>query len=180
MNITQHGVYMDIFGLGIFITGSSGIGKSELALSLINQGHRLIADDVTEFTREGHVLIGCCPNLLQDFLEVRGLGFLNIRAMFGDIAMKCSSPLSLIINLIHADAPLSPLDRVSGCHRTETILGVNVQKVSIPVALGRNLTVLVEAAVRNQLLKLKGYDACKDIAQRQQEAMKLSELEQSK
>jgi HPr kinase/phosphorylase len=165
-----HGVFMEVLGKGVLLSGDPAIGKSELALALISRGHRLIADDATEFYRTGgNTLSGRCPKVLQDFLEVRGLGLINIRAMFGNSAIKPHKQLHLIIDLLHFDdKKLHDMDRLEGCHSQRTILGVDVPQTSMPVAAGRNLAILVETAVRQHLLKLDGYNATEDFVRRQQ------------
>lgn len=167
--ITLHGVFMEVMGIGTLITGASSIGKSELALELITRGHRLIADDAPEFAQvTPDALIGTCPEPLQSFLEVRGLGLLNVRAMFGDSAIKTSKYLRLIIHLERMSGKrMQEIDRLQGNHRSRKILDVEIPEITLPVAPGRNLAVLVEAAVRNHILKLKGYDATTDFIERQ-------------
>ncbi len=168
-----HGVFMEVISVGVLITGQSGLGKSELALDLVSRGHKLIADDAPQFARIAPDIInGTCPELLQNFLEVRGLGILNLREMYGDSAIKSNKYLRLIIELITArmDVPKSE-DRIHLSERKSDILGVNIPTISLPVAPGRNLAVLVEAAVRNHLLSKNGYNASQDFVQRQQEAM---------
>lgn len=165
---TLHGVFLEVLSLGILLTGPSGIGKSELALGLINRGHKLIADDAVDFMLQKGTVMGHCHPILQDFLEVRGLGPLNIRAMFGDTAIKASHPLHLIINIRElTEDQLINMDRVHGMYTESYILGVAIAEVTIPVSSGRNLAVLVEGAVRNQLLRLAGYDASKELENRQ-------------
>lgn len=170
---TLHGVYMEVLGLGTFLTGKSGIGKSELALGLIDRGHHLIADDAIEFTKdEQGNLIGACPTLLQDFLEIRGIGILNIRAMFGDTAIQKQKRLQLIIRLEHfTEDGLHAIDRLHGLHTTQDILGVTVPEVAIPVTFSRNLAILVETAVRNELLNQEGYIAYEEFKTRLHKAM---------
>lgn len=164
----QHGVFVDIFDCGVLITGSSGIGKSELGLSLINRGHALIADDSVLLTQRQHKLIASCPPILQDFLEVRGLGLLNIRAMFGDPAIRREKDLQLIINLLHSsNVKLTPIERLEGMFEKRQLLGKEIAEVTIPVITGRSLTIIVEAAVRHQKLKMAGYHASDDFQQRQ-------------
>lgn len=172
-SVTLHGVFMDVSGFGVLLRGNSAIGKSEMALGLINRGHRLIADDAVDFKRVGsETLIGSCPPLLQDFLEVRGLGILNIRVMFGDTAIKDSKRLQLIVHMATFDQEeLKLIDRLHGMYRTETILDVAIPEVTIPVAPGRNLAVLIETAVRNQVLKHNGYNASHEFIARQQQFM---------
>ncbi|MET0089106.1 MAG: HPr(Ser) kinase/phosphatase [Candidatus Thiodiazotropha sp.] len=168
--ILTHGVFMEVLGKGVLLSGDPAIGKSELALALISRGHRLIADDATEFYKTGgNALSGRCPKVLQDFLEVRGLGLINIRAMFGNSAIKPNKQLHLIIDLLHFDdKKLHDMDRLEGCHSQRTILDVPVPQTSLPVAAGRNLAILVETAVRQHLLMMDGYNATEDFVRRQQ------------
>ncbi len=168
--ITLHGVFMEVMGIGTLITGASSIGKSELALELVTRGHRLIADDAPEFAHIApDTLLGTCPEPLQSFLEVRGLGILNVRAMFGDTAIKTNKYLRLIIHLERMNEKrLQEIDRLQGNRRTRNVLGVEIPEITLPVAPGRSLAVLVEAAVRNHILKLKGYDAATDFIKQQQ------------
>src|SRR3989440_1547976 len=168
--IERHGVFMDVLGLGVLITGESGVGKSELGLELISRGHGLVADDVVEFSRiAANTLEGRCPRLLKDFLEVRGLGLLNIRTIFGETAVRPKMKLKLIAHLERPAPGLrDPGERLPLADLSEQILGVTVRKVIIPVAAGRNLAVLVEAAVRNHILKLRGVDSMAEFMARQQ------------
>lgn len=169
--ITLHGVFMEVMGTGVLITGDPSIGKSELALELLSRGHRLIADDVTEFSRVGpDMLNGKCPEMLRDFLEVRGLGILNVRAMFGDSAIKQNRYLRLIIVLQKMEEA-GEIDRLQGSRRTCTIQNVDIPEVTLPVGPGRNLAVLVEAAVRNHILRSKGYDAGQAFIERQKKRL---------
>ncbi len=172
-NTNEHGVYIEVYSLGVFITGKTAVGKSELALSLISRGHRLISDDVTLFTRSTpDVVEGSSPQLLTDFLEVRGLGVVNVRAMFGANALKRSMPLSLIINMVELDRKNSTeFDRLGNNLKTRSILGLDFPEVTLPVAHGRNLAVLVEAAARNHLLHNSGYNAAQDFIARQNQAI---------
>ncbi len=167
--ITLHGVYMEVMGCGVLITGESSIGKSELALELITRGHRLIADDATVFTHNGPDSIsGACPEILKDFMEVRGLGLLNIRAMYGENAIKKSKTLELIVQLKIVDAEAQKnIDRLHGDHSSQKILDVDIPEVILPVATGRNLSVMVEAAVRNHVLIQNGYNPTDDFIKRQ-------------
>jgi HPr kinase/phosphorylase len=169
----EHGVYLEVYSLGVFITGKTAVGKSELALALISRGHRLIADDITRFTRIApDVVEGQSPQMLSDFLEVRGLGVVNIRAMFGANALKKNMPLSLIINMVELDRHNSTeFDRLGHISTTREILGLEFPEVTLPVAHGRNLAVLVEAAARNHLLQVSGYNSAQDFIQRQKQAI---------
>jgi len=165
-----HGVFLEVNGIGVLITGESRVGKSELALELISRGQRLIADDSPLFSRIGpDILNGTSPRVLQDLLEVRGLGILNIRMMYGDNSIKPNKYLKLIIHLTDFDdAYREKEDRLQGTHSERNVLGIKVPQITLPVAPGRNLAVLVEAAVRNHLLRAKGYNAADDLIARQQ------------
>jgi HPr kinase/phosphorylase len=168
-----HGVFIEVLGTGVLITGVSSVGKSELALELISRGHRLIADDAPEFTQIGpDILDGRSPGILQGFMEVRGLGVLNIREMFGDNAIKINKYLRLIIHLEKmSKSNLSNFSRLTGQSRVEKILNVEIPVTLIPVAPGRNLAVIVEAAVRNHILRENGYDASQQLIELQQKAI---------
>lgn len=170
---TLHGVFLEVLGMGVLLTGDPAVGKSELALDLITRGSRLVADDAPEFTRIApDIVSGTCPPLLREFLEVRGLGILNIRAMFGDSSIKRTKYMRLIVHLVRMSAnEISSMDRLSGAYTTRDVLGVSIPQVTVPVAPGRNLAVLVESAVRNHLLRLKGYDATEVLIERQQQVI---------
>lgn len=172
-NVIVHGVFMDVMGIGVLLAGGSAVGKSELALELISRGHRLIADDAPEFSRTSpDTLFGTCPDLLRDFLEVRGLGVINIRAMFGDSAIKKGKNLRLIVNLLPANPEtMATVDRLHGSRHLREILEVEVAEINLPVAPGRNLAVLVEAAARNQVLIHNGYNAAADFIERQRRTL---------
>ncbi|MCW8917454.1 MAG: HPr(Ser) kinase/phosphatase, partial [Gammaproteobacteria bacterium] len=168
--LVVHGVFMEVMGIGVLLTGQSAIGKSELALELITRGHRLVADDAPAFRRHApENLIGHCPEALKNFLEVRGLGIMNVHELFGDNAVKPEMTLHLIVQLtpVNGDKNVQP-DRLKGTRRLRTLLDVAIPEVEIPVAPGRNLAVLVEAAARNQILYNRGYDAAEDFIARQQ------------
>ena len=158
--VTLHGVFMEIYSIGVLITGEAGSGKSELALELLSRGHRLVADDAPEFTQIApDVLDGTCPELLQDLLEVRGLGVLNIREMFGDTAVKRNKYLRLVVHLEQTPQQSDEaMARITGESGSRKVLDLDVPVVELPVAAGRNLAVLTEAAVRLHLLRSKGMD----------------------
>jgi HPr kinase/phosphorylase len=169
--LTLHGVFMEVMGTGVLITGASSIGKSELALELLTRGHRLIADDAAEFARIAPDLLnGTCPEMLRDFIEVRGLGILNVRAMFGASAIKHSRNLRLII-VLQEIGEAAAMDRLHGSRRMRTIMEVEIPEITLPVGPGRNLAVLVEAAVRNHILHVKGYDASQAFIERQKQRL---------
>jgi HPr kinase/phosphorylase len=171
--VELHGVFMDVLGLGVLITGESGVGKSELGLELISRGHGLVADDVVEVSRiAAGALEGRCPPMLKDFIEVRGLGVLNIRTIFGETAVRRKMKLRLVTHLARpAPGARDPNERLPLAEQNEEILGVTIRKVTIPVAAGRNLAVLVEAAVRNEILKLRGIDSMAEFLARQSSEM---------
>ncbi|MCG5493440.1 HPr(Ser) kinase/phosphatase [Ectothiorhodospira variabilis] len=170
---TLHGVFMEVLGIGVLLTGDSAVGKSELALELISRGHRLVADDAPEFARIApDILRGTCPPVLENFLEVRGLGVLNVKAMYGDSAIKNSKYLRLIIDLKdQAKVQAEDIDRLHGVRYTRVVLGLEIPVITLPVAPGRNLAVMVEGAIRNHLLRLRGYYAGDDLAGRQRKQM---------
>lgn len=164
-----HGVFMEVNSLGVLIQGESRIGKSELALELISRGHRLIADDAPEFALlTPDIISGSCPSLLQDLLEVRGLGVLNIREMYGDNAIKSNKFLKLIIHLFHDDSGNADEPRLKTHLQQRDILNVAVPEIAIRVAPGRNMAVLIEAAVRNHMITLRGRNSNDEFIQRQQ------------
>jgi len=170
----RHGVFMDVLGLGVLVTGDSGVGKSELGLELISRGHGLVADDIVEISRlSADTLEGRCPALLKDFIEVRGLGLLDVRTIFGETAVRPKMRLRLIAHLDKpaAGGAANATARLPLAELSEEILGVTVRKVIIPVAAGRNLAVLLEAAVRNYILQLRGIDSGATFAARQRRAM---------
>ena len=169
---SMHGVFMDILGLGVMITGESGLGKSELGLELISRGNGLVADDAIDLFRINQTTIeGRCPELLQNLLEVRGIGLLDIRAIFGETAVRRKMRLKLIVHLVRRDSFERDYERLPAEPIKQAVLGVPVRKVIIQVVAGRNIAVLVEAAVRNSILQLRGIDTYADFVGRHQKAM---------
>jgi HPr kinase/phosphorylase len=169
---TRHGVFMDILGMGVLLTGESGLGKSELGLELISRGHGLVADDAVDLYRVSQTsLEGRCPELLMNLLEVRGIGLLDIKAIFGETAVRRKMRLKLIVHLVRKETMEREFERLPYEPLYEDILGVPVLKAVIAVDAGRNLAVLVEAAVRNTILQLRGIDTYKEFIERHQKAM---------
>lgn len=169
---TRHGVFMDILGLGVLLTGESGLGKSELGLELISRGHGLVADDAVDLYRVSQTSIeGRCPELLLNLLEVRGIGLLDIKAIFGETAVRRKMRLKLIVHLVRKETLEREFERLPYEPLYEDILDVPVRKVVIAVDAGRNLAVLVEAAVRNTILQLRGIDTYREFIERHQKAM---------
>jgi len=169
-------VFMEVFTIGVLMTGESGCGKSELALELITRGHRLIADDVPEFTQiSPDIIDGTCPEALQDCIEVRGLGVLNVRQMFGDAAIKLNKFLRLIIRLElpHDREQTITGDRLRGDSGVQKVLELDIPCITLQVRAGRNLAVMVEAAVRDFMLKMKGFDASAAFVERHARLLQL-------
>ena len=174
---TRHGVFMDVLGLGVMISGSSGLGKSELGLELLTRGHGLVADDAVELIRVANEVIeGRAPELLRNFIEVRGLGLLNIKTIFGESSVRRKMRLRLIVQLVKRSI-INEYDRLPLKALYEEILGLKIKKVIIPVSAGRNLAVLVEAAVRNTVLQLRGVDSMEEFMSKQRLAIKRSSQE---
>jgi len=169
---SMHGVFMDILGLGVMITGESGLGKSELGLELISRGHGLVADDTVDLYRINQTTIeGRCPDLLRNLLEVRGIGLLDIKAIFGETAVRRKMRLKLIVHLVRRETLEREYDRIPYEPLTQDILGIAVRKVVIQVEAGRNIAVLVEAAVRNAILQLRGINTYEEFVERHRRAM---------
>ena len=174
--ITRHGVFMDILGLGVLLTGESGLGKSELGLELISRGHGLVADDAVDLYKISQsALEGRCPDLLLNLLEVRGIGLLDIKAIFGETAVRRKMRLKLIVHLVRKETMEREFERLPYEPLYEEVLGLPVRKVVIAVDAGRNLAVLVEAAVRNTVLQLRGIDTYQEFIKRHQAAMESPE-----
>ncbi len=175
---TRHGVFMDILGLGVLLTGESGLGKSELGLELISRGHGLVADDAVDLFRISQLAIeGRCPELLMNLLEVRGIGLLDIRAIFGETAVRRKMRLKLIVHLVRKETMEREFERMPYEPLYEDVLSTPVRKVVIAVDAGRNLAVLVEAAVRNTILQLRGIDTYREFVERHQRAIENGQLD---
>jgi HPr kinase/phosphorylase len=174
---TKHGVFMDVLGIGVLITGESGLGKSELGLELLTRGHGLVADDAIDFVRIApEVIEGKSPNILRNLIEVRGLGLLNIRTIFGESSVRRKIRLRLIVQLVRRSL-INEYDRLPLEAIYEDVLGLEIRKVVIPVSAGRNLAVLVEAAVRNTVLQLRGIDTIKEFMERQNKEIKKNSID---
>ncbi len=161
-----HGVLMDILGLGVLLVGESGIGKSECALDLIVRGHRLVADDTVEIRRrQESILIGTCPDLTRHHMELRGLGVINVRELFGVASIRASKRVELVVQLERWD-PGREYERLGLDDELYEILGLRIPVLRMPVAPGRNIAILVEVAARNQLLRLRGHHAARALVER--------------
>ena len=169
---SRHGVLMDILGLGVLLTGESGLGKSELGLELVSRGHGLVADDAVDLYKVSQTsLEGRCPELLANLLEVRGIGLLDIKAIFGETEVRRKMRLKLIVHLVRKEIMEREFERLPYEPLYDEILAIPVRKVVIAVDAGRNLAVLVEAAVRNTILQLRGIDTYQEFIARHQSAM---------
>lgn len=160
-----HGTLMDIGGTGVLLIGNSGMGKSEAALELVHRGHRLVADDAVIIKRIGDELVGKSPDAIKFFMEVRGIGVIDVRSMFGVGSVLDSDDINLVIQL-EKWSTQADLDRLGDSEQTEEILGVNLPKLTIPVMPGRNLAIVVEVAARNYRLKKFGYNAVESLMER--------------
>ncbi len=165
-----HGVLVKVSGMGVLIRGDAGIGKSECALELIKRGHILVADDVVEIQRRrGNSLLGSCPPMLKHYMEVRGLGILDVELLFGVGAAMDSTPIEMEVNLV---APTGEIDRLGIEQQKSNLLGVEINALTIPVTPGRNLAVLIEVAALNQRLKGQGISSAKEFNKKLLERMK--------
>ncbi len=165
-HVTRHGVLVDVHGVGILITGESGVGKSEVALELVRRGHQLCADDVVDICRVSeNRLVGECPEMVRHFMEIRGIGLIDIRAMYGIGAVVRSKSIDLVVHLEHWDSK-KEYDRLGLNEETTSILDVKVPYLVMPVRPGRNLAIIVEVAARNHSLKRMGYSAAKEMDRR--------------
>jgi HPr kinase/phosphorylase len=174
-----HGVLMDILGLGVLIIGDSGIGKSECALDLVVRGHRLVADDTVEVRRRAETsLLGTCPELTRNHMEIRGLGLINIRDLFGVASTRAAKRIELVVQLERWD-PAREYDRLGLDENAYELFGVKVPLVRMPVAPGRNVAILVEVAARNQLLRARGLNAARDLASRLEQQLRDADQERA-
>src|SRR4029453_12631918 len=160
-----HGVLLDVYGLGVLLLGDSGVGKSECALDLVVRGHRLVSDDVVEIKRRGEQLVGTGPELTRYHMELRGVGIINVKDLFGVASVRLTKFVEYVIKL-DPWKPGKRYDRLGLDDNGHEILGVNLPYVEMPVGPGRNLSVLIEVAARNHLLKLKGYHPARELARR--------------
>ncbi len=161
-----HGVLLDILGLGVLLVGESGIGKSECALDLVGRGHRLVADDTVEVRRRAEsIVLGSCPELTRHHMEVRGLGLINVRDLFGVAATRTSKRIELVVQLERWDET-HEYERLGLDEQYLELLGLRVPLIRMPVAPGRNLGTLVEVAARNQLLRVRGINAARTLVAR--------------
>lgn len=163
--IQEHGVLMDIDGVGVMIKGSSGIGKSEIALELLRRGHRIVADDIVVIRRVGNVLDGSANPLVKNFMELRGVGLVNIVRLYGASSIKLNQEIELIIELENWDTSKT-YERLGGEPEKEDILGISLTKMTIPVSPGRNIAVVIETAASVYRLSQMGYNAMDDLTER--------------
>jgi HPr kinase/phosphorylase len=164
--VLLHGVLVDVLGLGVLIAGESGIGKSECALDLIVRGHRLVADDTVEVRRRAEtVIIGTCPDLTRHHMELRGLGVINVKELFGIASTRSSKRVELVVQL-ERWVPAREYERLGLDEEFFEILGLRVPLIRMPVAPGRNIAILIEVAARNQLLRSRGHHAARALSER--------------
>lgn len=169
-----HGVLLDVYGLGVLLLGESGVGKSECALDLVVRGHRLVSDDVVEIKRRRETLVGTGPDLTRYHMELRGVGIVNVKDLFGVAAVRMSKFVEYVIRL-DPWRPGKNYDRLGLDDAAFEILGVELPYVEMPVGPGRNLSVLIEVAARNHLLKLKGFHPARQLARKLGKRVKIEE-----
>ncbi len=162
---SMHGVLMDVFGVGILLLGKSGIGKSEIALDLVMRGHRLVADDIVDVMRRRESAYGAGNAVIKHHMEIRGLGIINIKDLFGISAVRERKKIELVVELVEWD-PTREYDRLGVEEQTLKVIGVEIPLSVVPVRPGRNMTTIIEVAARNQLLKLQGHHSAREFAER--------------
>jgi len=167
---SQHGVLVDVFGVGVLLVGKSGIGKSEIALDLVMRGHRLVADDVVNLVRRGADVYGHGNEMIQHHMEIRGLGILSIKDLFGVASVRDRKKLELVIELVEWN-PTGEYDRLGLEQESMNIMGAELPHAVVPVRPGRNMTTIVEVAARNHLLKLRGHNSAQEFADRLAQAI---------
>lgn len=168
--VYTHGVLVDIFGVGVLMRGGSSIGKSETALDLIVRGHRLVSDDIIEIRKKGEILIGKPPELLSGKMELRGLGIVDISSLFGVVALRTEKIIDLIVNL-KPSSEIEEIDRLGCEDKFEDIMGIQIPSITLPVASGRNIAILLEVAASNLLLKRLGKYSAKEFLYKQRERL---------
>ena len=164
-SVTEHGVLMEIFGVGILLTGKSGVGKSETAMELIKRGHRLIADDNVIIKEIANELYGTAPDIIRYFMELRGIGIINVKSMYGSGSVLDEKQIQLIIQLENWQQG-KEYDRIGDEMSSASYFGIKIPKLTIPVSPGRNLAIIIEVAARNFRLKSMGYDASEELITR--------------
>lgn len=164
-SVAEHGVLMEVFGVGMLLTGNSGVGKSETAMELIKRGHRLIADDNVIIKEIANELYGTSPDIIRYFMELRGIGIINVKSMYGSGSVLDEKKVEIVVQLEHWQQG-KEYDRVGDAEQTAEYLGVKVPKITIPVSPGRNLAIVIEVAARNFRLKSMGYDASEELITR--------------
>ena len=169
--ITRHGVFVEVYGEGILLLGDSGVGKSETAIELLKRGHRLIADDAVEIKKvSATTLVGCAPEIIRHYVELRGVGIVDVRRLFGMGSVKENEKIDLVINLEEWDNN-KMYDRLGLDEHTEEILGIKIPSITLPVSSGRNLSVVIEVAAMNNRQKRMGYNTAKEFNKRLMESM---------
>ncbi len=163
--IVMHGVFVEVFGVGVLITGDAGVGKSETALELITRGHRLVADDSVVIKNMGETLVSKAPERIRHFMEVRGIGIINVQTMFGPGSIRLEKTVDIVIHLSRWEEGKS-YERLGDVKQTQTILGIDLPKHTIPVSPGRNIPVIIETAARKFRLDQVGYDATQELINR--------------
>jgi len=175
-SITRHGVLVEVYGMGLFLTGESGVGKSEAAIELLKRGHRLIADDAVEMRAiDVNVVEGTAPELIRHYVELRGIGVVDVRQIFGVGAVKAAQNIHLVVNL-EQWKDNADYDRLGLNENTVNILGVNIATVTIPVKPGRNLAVILEVAAMNQRQKFMGFNAAVEFTKQINEHFEAKQL----